>query len=276
MEQLVSERTHELKIVIDDLKDAQGQLVESAKMASLGRLVAGVSHELNTPLGICLTFISSLGQKFSRFEKDFYAGKLRKEEFENFLKSSQESSDVVLHTLTQVSDLIQNFKMVSVDVSSDMKREFDLVEYIRNIVKSLKCETYDTKITIESDPSINFNIHSFPGFFSQIVSNLIINSMTHGFPTGLAGTIDIKLSFQDSYLVFNYKDNGKGMSDSTLEQLYEPFFTTARGSGGSGLGMSVLYNLVVRNLSGTVNCYSKLGRGVEFVIKLPKHQFYSH
>jgi signal transduction histidine kinase len=273
LEQLVEERTKELECAVAELTSTQGQLVESAKMASLGRLVAGVSHELNTPLGICLTFISSLGQKFNRFEKDFYAGKLRKEDFEKFLRSSQESSDVVIHNLTQVSDLIQNFKMVSVDVSSDMKREFDLVYYIENVVKSLKCETYDTKILINSDATQNYTIRSFPGFFSQIVSNLVINSMNHGFPTGLAGTIEINISSQENNLILNYKDNGRGMSEDTLEQLYEPFFTTARGSGGSGLGMNVLYNLVVRNLLGTVNCYSKLGQGVEFIIKLPKHQF---
>ncbi len=273
LELLVDERTKELESAITNLRNTQSQLVESAKMASLGRLVAGVSHELNTPLGICLTFISSLGQKFNRFEKDFYEGKLRKEDFEKFLKSSQESSDVVIHNLTQVSDLIQNFKMVSVDVSSDMKREFDLVEYIKNVVKSLKCETYDTKILIESDTTQSYSIRSFPGFFSQIVSNLIINSMSHGFPSGLAGTIEIDISAHESDLILKYKDNGRGMSEDTLEQLYEPFFTTARGSGGSGLGMNVLYNLVVRNLSGTVDCYSKIGQGVEFVIKLPKHQF---
>lgn len=273
LEQLVEERTQELEVAIANLKNAQSQLIESAKMASLGRLVAGVSHELNTPLGICLTFISSLGQKFHRFEKDFYDGKLRREDFEKFLKSSQESSDVVIQNLTQVSDLIQNFKMVSVDVSSDMKREFDLIEYIKNVVRSLKCETYDTKILISAEPEQNFNIKSFPGFFSQIVTNLVINSMVHGFPTGLAGTIQILVSSEDDNLVINYRDNGKGMNEETLEKLYEPFFTTARGSGGSGLGMNVLYNLVVSNLSGTVNCYSQLGQGVEFIIKLPKQQF---
>lgn len=270
LEQQVDLRTQELRTAITDLKSAQSQLIESAKMASLGRLVAGVSHELNTPLGICLTFISSLGQKLAVFEKDFYAGKLRREDFEKFLGSAQESSQIVISNLTQVSELIHNFKMVSVDVSSDMKREFDLTEYIANIISSLRCETYETEINLTASGLRAYKIYSFPGFFSQIFTNLIMNSMSHGFSAHHVGRIDIDVCYEVAAITLTYQDNGKGMEEAVLEQLYEPFFTTARSSGGSGLGMNVLYNLVVNNLSGTVSCKSSLGEGVTFTIKLPK------
>ncbi|MEH6442373.1 MAG: hybrid sensor histidine kinase/response regulator [Oceanospirillaceae bacterium] len=269
LEKLVSRRTKELQVVINNLKDTQQQLIDSAKMASLGRLVAGVSHELNTPLGICLTFISSLGQKINDFEKDFVKGVLRREDFENFLSSAQESSAIVINNLTQASELVQNFKMVSVDVSSDMRRKFDIVAYFNNVINSLKPELFDTQVTIHSAPEYRYIIDSYPGLFSQILTNLVMNSMTHGFTGGFKGHIKIELYYEGNLLVISYKDNGCGVSEEVKAQMYEPFFTTARGTGGSGLGLNILYNLVVNNLSGTVRCYSELNEGVEFLIKLP-------
>ena len=271
-EELVDERTKELVSVIDNLNQTQQQLIDAEKMASLGRLVAGISHELNTPLGICLTFISSLEEKLTSFQKAFHSGELRREDFVSFLQSARETSSIVTSHLTQASELVQDFKMVSVDVSSEMKREFDLVEYIKNVINSLKGEMLETKISVEYDHSNDFAINSYPGLFTQIITNLIMNSLTHAFVSGVAGAIKVELKIAQKMMTIIYQDDGKGMTADTRKQVFEPFFTTTRGTGGSGLGMNILYNLVVNNLSGSVECHSELNLGTKFVIEFPRSQ----
>ena len=165
--------------------------------------------------------------------------------------------------------MVQDFKMVSVDVSGEMKREFDLVEYIKNVVNSLKAEVFESKISIEYDRNSDYGIISYPGLFTQIFTNLIINSVTHAFASGVAGQINIQLKLVGQVIVIIYEDDGRGMTEDTRRQVFEPFFTTTRGSGGSGLGMNILYNLVVNNLSGTVECQSQLNLGTKFIIKFP-------
>jgi signal transduction histidine kinase len=270
LEAQVKLRTSELEAVICDLHSAQEQLIESAKMASLGRLVAGVSHELNTPLGICLTYISSLGQKVSKFEKQFHKGELRRDDFERFLSTAQDSSELVINHLSHASELVQNFKMVSVDVSSDMKRGFDLVDYVQSVVQSLKSETLNVLVEVQSNTDQNFQVYSYPGFFSQIFTNLLLNSVLHGFDSLSPGNVSIGFELEDDSLRIIYQDNGKGMSKEVKQQVFEPFFTTARGEGGSGLGMNILYNLIVNNLSGSVVCTSEPDQGVKFDIKIPR------
>jgi len=272
LEKLVDERTNELVVVIDNLNKTQQQLVEAEKMASLGRLVAGISHELNTPLGICLTFISSLEEKLISFHRAFDSGELRKEDFVNFLQSAKETSSLVTSHLTQASELVQNFKMVSVDVSSDMKREFDLVEYIYNVMNSLKAEMLGAKVSIDYDRNNDYRIDSYPGLFTQIFTNLVMNSLTHAFAAGAVGEIKIELKLVRAMVTIVYQDDGKGMAEDTRRQVFEPFFTTTRGTGGSGLGMNILYNLVVNNLSGSVECHSELNVGTKYIIQFPCNQ----
>jgi len=269
LEKLVQERTQELQVVINSLHEAQEQLIESAKMASLGRLVAGVSHELNTPLGICLTFITSLEEKVVKFEKDYYNAAINKDKFEAFLASTRESSAIVLNYLNQACELVRNFKLISVDVSSDMKREFYLADYFHSVVRSLSAEIHNHQVEIICRNSEQILINSYPGIFSQILSNLILNSLTHAFCKTVIGKIIITLYTVDSDLIIKYVDNGSGMSEDTKQQMFEPFFTTARGTGGSGLGMNILYSLVVGNLSGSISCESVLHEGTQFTIKLP-------
>jgi len=270
LEGIVIRRTEELENLITELRDTHSQLIESAKMASLGRLVAGVSHELNTPLGICLTFISSLGDKIKNFEKDFYLGQLSKKDFGKFLESAQESSDIVISNLTQASDLVKNFKMVSVDVSSEKEREFNLIDYVKKILLSLKSELYGARVEFIFDDSVDFTITSYPGYFSQIFTNLIFNSLIHGFSADTSNLIKIEILINQSVVNIVYQDNGQGMSAEVKQQMYEPFFTTSRKRGGSGLGMNIIYNLVVGNLSGSIVCESEQHKGTQFRIKFPK------
>ena len=269
LEKLVQERTQELQVVINSLHEAQEQLIESAKMASLGRLVAGVSHELNTPLGICLTFITSLEEKIVKFEKDYYNAAINKDKFEAFLASTRESSAIVLNYLNQACELVRNFKLISVDVSSDMKREFYLADYFHSVVRSLSAEIHNHQVEIICQNREEVFINSYPGIFSQILTNLILNSLTHAFSNIEVGKIIITLYTVDNDLIIKYVDNGAGMSEDTKRQMFEPFFTTARGTGGSGLGMNILYSLVVGNLSGSISCESVLDEGAQFTIKLP-------
>lgn len=269
LEQLVDERTQELRVVIDSLHEAQGQLIESAKMASLGRLVAGVSHELNTPLGICLTFITSLEDKVVQFENDYFNAKINKDKFESFLASTRESSTIVLNYLNQACELVRNFKLISVDVSNDMKREFDLTDYFKSVVRSLSAEIHNHQVEITCLAKQKIMISSYPGIFSQILTNLILNSLSHAFSKEAIGKIIVTLDVEDNHLIIEYIDNGKGMSEETQQQIFEPFFTTARGTGGSGLGMNIIYSLVVGNLSGSILCDSAIGKGTVFTIKLP-------
>jgi signal transduction histidine kinase len=270
LEQLVDERTQELRVVIDSLHEAQGQLIESAKMASLGRLVAGVSHELNTPLGICLTFITSLEDKVVKFEQDYFNAKINRDKFESFLASTRESSTIVLNYLNQACELVRNFKLISVDVSNDMKREFDLTDYFNSVVRSLSAEIHHHQVEITCLSKQKIIINSYPGIFSQILTNLILNSLTHAFSKESVAKITVTLDVADNHLIIKYIDNGKGMSEETKQQIFEPFFTTARGTGGSGLGMNIIYSLVVGNLSGSILCDSAIGKGTAFTIKLPE------
>lgn len=269
LEQLVEERTQELEVVIENLTNTQNQLVESEKMASLGRLVAGVAHELNTPLGICITSVTAIQEKLARFELEFHQGTLKKSDFLRFLVSSQESNDVVFNNLNRASELVQNFKMVSVDVSSDMVRKFDLLEYLEHVVQSLQPEFRNTNISISIDGESNLIIEKHPGSLSQIITNLVMNSLLHAYSEGQNGKISINVVKDDGMIRLSYSDDGKGMESNVQERIFEPFFTTKRGAGGTGLGMNILYNLVTQNLDGVVICRSEVNIGSTFVIVFP-------
>ncbi|MGB1237040.1 MAG: hybrid sensor histidine kinase/response regulator [Pseudomonadales bacterium] len=269
LQHLVNERTQELEIVIENLTNAQNQLVESEKMASLGRLVAGVAHELNTPIGICITSISSILERLRSFDRDFHKGVLRQSDFVNFLTKSQEYSQIVFDNLNRASELVQNFKMVSVDVSNDSVRSFDLLEYVHSIVQSLQPELRGTNVNITVLGEEGVVVEKHPGTLSQIITNLVVNSLTHAFDEGERGEIEIRIERDQEMVRCLYRDTGKGMSAEVKDKIFEPFFTTRRGTGGSGLGMNIVYNLVTRNLGGVLICESEPGEGTLFTLVFP-------
>lgn len=269
LEQRVEARTNALKKSLDSLKKTQEQLVESEKMASLGGLVAGVAHEINTPIGVGVTTISFLQQKAKEMEKLYSGGKLKRSDFEKFINLSMESSSAVLLNLSRASELIQSFKQVAVDQTSEERRRFELKEYIHEVLLSLRSKYKRTKHTINVEGD-DVELDSYPGAIMQVLTNLLMNTLTHGFDGIEAGTIDIRVQDDEEAVRMVYSDDGVGMDADTRTRIFDPFYTTKRGRGGTGLGMHIVYNLITQRLGGTISCKSEKGEGTTFIIELPK------
>lgn len=269
LEKLVRERTKDLELSLERLERTQDKLIESEKMASLGELVAGVAHEINTPVGIGVTAASHLDINTQSFSKLYKEGHLSKKEFEKYIELCLESSRMILSNMEKASKLIQNFKQVAVDQSDEEKREFAIDKYIDEILFSVYSKFKHTKHKIEVNAEPTIIINSYPGVLYQIIINLITNSLVHGFETIDSGLITINVKKIDDYIELTYRDTGKGIDRGAIKKIFDPFFTTKRGSGGSGLGLNIVYNLVHRKLGGTIECNSKIDKFTEFIITFP-------
>ncbi|WDP87075.1 MAG: response regulator [Desulfobacter sp.] len=260
----------ELKVSLDTLEQARDQLVQSEKMAALGELVAGVAHEINTPVGVGVTAASFLDAKTRDFFKLYESGELKCSELENYLGTVQEVSNSILINMERAAELISSFKQVAVDQSSEKPRRFNLKEYVDEVLLSLRPRYKKTSHTINVSCPDDIEITSYPGAFSQILNNLITNSLIHGFKEMEIGEMGIDIFWKNKDLVFIYKDNGCGMDEAQKEKTFDPFFTTMRGKGGTGLGMSIVFNLVTQTLKGTMNLDTKVGKGVKFTMVFSK------
>jgi signal transduction histidine kinase len=269
LENRVKERTEKLQNTIDNLNQAQKQLIESEKMASLGRLVAGVAHEINNPLGIAITASSHLESATKDFSLHYNNNTLTKKYLEKQLEISQATSTLISNNLARAANLVQSFKEVSVDQTSNKSRKFNIKTYIDEIIVSLGPKLKNTQYSILVQCDDELMISSKPGDLSQIITNLVINALIHAFDNSKKGNITITVKKEGALLKLIFDDNGNGMSEETRENIFEPFFTTKRGSGGSGLGMHIVYNLVTQSLNGTITCISTLGQGTQFEIKIP-------
>ncbi len=254
---------------LKNLQKAQSRLVQSEKMAALGDLVAGVAHEISTPLGVGLMSASYLNDSTQKFYDRFLSGQLSRSEFEKYSRNAKEAASLVLNNLTQAADLLNSFKQVAVDQSDDEKRVFDLNRYLSEILISLQPKYKRTRHTIAINCPESFEINSYPGVFSQIITNLVMNSLIHGFEGIEEGKISILVTMEDSNMVLHYTDNGVGMNPNIAKKIFDPFFTTKRGQGGSGLGMHIVYNLVTQKLNGQIECTSVPEEGVAFKITIP-------
>ncbi|CUS48586.1 MAG: two component signal transduction system histidine kinase with DUF4154 domain [Idiomarinaceae bacterium HL-53] len=261
---------NELMHALHELNDAQDKLVESEKMAALGNLVAGVAHEVNTPLGVALTATSMLNDRRERLIETIEAGQLTKEQLDSFLGKANESLTLTEKNLARVARLISNFKQVAVDQMVSERREIDLREYLEEIMSTLSIElrraSVDYRILVEH----KITMVTIPGAMAQIITNLTTNSIRHAFE-GRSGTITLsaeKVAGDQIKLV--YADNGNGMNAEVLEKVFEPFFTTKRNEGGTGLGMPIVYNLVRQKLHGDIKVESELTQGTRFVIIMPR------
>jgi signal transduction histidine kinase len=269
LEQLVQQRTSELSQTLAYLKSTQNQLVESEKMAALGGLVAGVAHEINTPIGIGIAAASLLAEKVTKFCEIYSNGQIKRSDLEKFLDITMQSSNMILANLTRAADLIHSFKEVAVDQSSELKRSFKLKNYLDEILTSLTAKLRTTKHKVEVNCDENIVLDSYPGVFYQIVTNLVLNSLIHAYEPKDEGVLTFDFQLDGELLVFEYADNGKGITPENLSKIFEPFFTTKRGQGGTGLGLHIIYNLVNQKLQGTIKCQSQLGHGTKFLIKFP-------
>lgn len=254
---------------ITERKQTTKQLLRSEKMATLGDMVAGVAHEISTPLGVGLISASFLSDKARELEKLCHSHPPSTREIEKYAKKIADASSMVLPNLERAAELLNSFKNVAVDQVVEEKRMFNVRSNMEDTVNSLRPRYNRTKhiITIECDGSLEIN--SYPGAFSQITTNLIINSLIHGFEEITKGTILIKMERKQNTLHYIYQDTGKGMDEKTISRLFDPFFTTKRNRGGIGLGMHVVHNLITQTLKGRIEVSSSLGTGTRFFITIP-------
>ena len=251
LENKVIDRTSELEESLKELKLAQNQLIQSEKMSMLGRMVAGVTHEINSPLGICVTLSSNLSSHSKVLRKKVNT-KVKKKELDNFFSILDESSNLILSNINRATDLIKSFKTIAVDQTSEFKRTFDLTEYLKDIKLILNSKFKNRKVELVIDSEDNISIYNNPGIFYQIFTNLINNSLKHAFDLNDYGEIKIKSYLTEEFLFLDYLDNGKGISESIKDRVFDKFFTTKRDSGGTGLGLHIIKNLIDQNLDGTI------------------------
>lgn len=254
---------------LEKLKRTQAQLIEYEKNAALSVLVAGVAHEINTPIGVSITAASHLEDKGKLFFSKVEGAGISKEDFIEYKNTILSSSEMLLSNLMRAADLIKSFKQVAVDQINDEKREFDLKVYLKEILKSLQPEYKKIVDEVLLFCEDNIVICSYPGAFSQIITNLIMNSLIHGFEGRDEGEIVIKIGRDNENLNIVYKDNGRGMGPESLKKIFDPFYTTRRGKGGTGLGMHIVYNLVRQKLDGQIKCNSINGEGFTLTILIP-------
>lgn len=266
----LEEANAELKQALDQLTSAQRQLVESEKMASLGGLVAGVAHEINTPVGIGVTAASHLADKTREMTAQYAAGGLKRASLEAYLALCDESSVMILSNLKRAAELIRSFKQVAVDRSTEERRVFRLRGYLDEVLLSLRPHLKKTDHEVHVICDADISMDSYPGALSQIITNLVMNSLMHAFEPGEAGRIVITATLEGGQVQLIYVDNGKGIPPENLDKIFEPFYTTRRGRGGTGLGLHILYNLVTQKLGGTVRCESAPGQGTSFTLLLPQ------
>ncbi|MGK0290379.1 MAG: signal transduction histidine kinase [bacterium] len=271
LEKRVEQRTEKLNQALLDLQSAQEQLVLSEKIASLGSLVAGISHEINTPVGIGVSSSSHLLKEINHLGDLYEKNEMTQNHFENFIGISRELSTILMGNLQRSSELIKSFKKLSTDQSIDIMREFNLKDYLNDILLSLYPKLKQGKHKVEVICNSDVWINSYPGVFSQIVTNLLINAIIHAYESQKEGKIKIEIEVLESNEVsFIFSDNGSGIPYDVLPRIFDPFFTTKRGSGGSGLGLHIVYNLVKYQLHGGIQCESKLGEGTQFSLKFPR------
>lgn len=259
----------ELQAAMATLKDTQTQLVQTEKMASLGGLVAGVAHEINTPVGIGVTAASTLQAQTGDLRALMDQGKMKRTDLVQFLDVAGQSADMILSNLRRAADLVHSFKQVAVDQSSSERRTFDLQDYLQEVLRSLHPKIKKTQVDVEIAVPSGIMIDSYPGALAQILTNFVTNALLHAFDEGQAGTITIGATREGDWVTLWFADDGKGIPPENLTRIFDPFFTTKRGSGGSGLGMHIVYNLATQMLGGRLSVSSTPGQGTRFDLRMP-------
>ncbi len=265
----LSETNQELEQTLQALKQAQTHLVHSEKLAALGSLVAGVAHELNTPIGNGLMVVSTLAQRLRDLRERLALG-LRRSDLDIFLEQVQTTSDIATRNLTKASELINGFKRVAVDQTSEQRRPFDLAEVVHEILLTLQPSMKHKPIEVVVHVP-NVTLDSYPGPLGQVVSNLIQNAVVHAFEGHENGTITISASTEGDKVALMISDNGKGIHEEDANRIFDPFFTTKLGQGGSGLGLHIVHNIVYGMLGGDIQLRQQNDTGACFVILIPIH-----
>ena len=268
LEEMVSQRTQELEESIVTLKKTQTQLAKSERMASIGNMVQGVSHELNTPVGLALTAATHIHGDGKKLVKSLHDGKLTKDLLSDFLESTLMLTDSMSVSLEKAAQLIKSFKLVSVNEHQEHLQRFHMREHLDNLLASMR-RSIDRKYIIKNQIKDHVIIDSYPGVFYQIYTNFMNNSVLHGFEGRDKGTMTIDASIKDQHLILIYSDDGVGMDEETQANLYEAFFTTKRARGGTGLGMNIVQALVSDKLHGDIELKSVVGEGTVYTLTIP-------
>lgn len=276
LDQRVQERTHalqtsteQLQQALDNLCQMQDKLVQSEKLAALGSIVAAVAHELNTPIGNCMTVASTFNDMSVEFEKQVNGGQLRRSNLVVYMEDARNAMQLLMRGLQRAVELVSNFKQVAVDQSSAQRRQFSLKEVADSVVALMNSSLQKKNYRIELGISDDLQMDSYPGAIEQVIANLINNSVLHGFEGRTHGLIRLVAHADGDNIAINYSDDGHGMSDDVISHIFDPFFTTRMGTGGSGLGMSICHNLVLGTLGGSIDVSSVQGQGCQFSIVLP-------
>lgn len=257
------------KALGEQLRDTQSELVEAEKLASLGALVAGVAHELNTPIGVAVAVSSGLADKVKRFQQDLTLGPLKRSMLDGLLASITEADQLLARNLARAAELIRSFKQVAVDRSSAQRRPFDLRDTVDELLASLRPVYGREGAELINELPGGLHMDSYPGALGQVLTNLVVNAVIHGLD-GRGGVVRIALADRSGdALDLMVEDNGRGMSDAVQARAFEPFFTTRMGQGGTGLGLPIVRNLVVGLLGGRIVLHSAEGQGCRFLLHLP-------
>lgn len=264
-------KTEELVDVLESLKDAQAQMILMEKNAALGQLVAGVAHEINTPVGVCITAASVLLERYQNFTKRFDDNEVTRADLKGFTKNVGDTLELLMASLEKTTRLIDSFKQVSIDQSNEKARNFKVLGYMEMIIESLMPLIEKAGVSVKFEIDSRLTIFSFPGVLSQVLNNLIMNSVQHAFTEVEKPEISISAHLnQDTHtLEITYQDNGTGMESRVKDKVFEPFFTTKRGKGGIGLGMHITFNLVTQKLKGNIELDSEINKGTQVYISIP-------
>lgn len=275
LEDRVAERTHaltevntRLQCTLEDLRRAQTCLIQSEKLASLGSLVAGVAHELNTPIGTGITVVSTISERCTELRAQLAAG-IRRSELDSFIGDVAEASALAESSLGRAAQLLQDFKQIAVDQTSARRRTFDLARTVQEIMAALNLRHRESPIRIEVQIPDGIRMDSYPGAIEQIIANLVDNAILHGYDGRSDGTIQIVAAATGQRVRLTVADDGCGIAAGQLPRIFDPFFTTRLGQGGSGLGLSIAFGLVNGILGGQISADSTVGRGSVFTLDLP-------
>jgi signal transduction histidine kinase len=253
--------------LIKKIKRLEQLYISKEALASLGELLPGFTHEINTPLGVAITAISYLDKMYKKTSDLLNEGMLKKSELVDFFEITGESIEIITSNLGRAVAMVLDFKEVSIHHNNDEKMDFDLDRYLNTIIKTLKpiYKHSAQEVVLESVPLI---VHSYPSAFSHVFTNLITNSVIHGFTDDFKGSIKIRLKVED-HLIITYEDDGGGINEDYKDRIFEPYFTTAQEKGGSGLGMSIVKSVIEEQLNGSIHYDSNHDKGVRFIIDLP-------
>ncbi|MBB5206126.1 signal transduction histidine kinase [Inhella inkyongensis] len=280
LEDQVSQRTveltktnTELTRAMQQLKNAQKELVESEKLASLGRLVAGVAHELNTPLGNAMTVVTALEDRWGELDAALKSSQpLRRSQLEGLVTDTRRGQDILQRNVRKAAELVRDFKQVAIDQTSDARREFDLAGMVKDVMVMVEPRFKHTPFIIDTQLTEGLKMNSFPGSLGQVLTNLLINALVHGFHDRTEGRVLVTCQAatdNPDWVELTVKDNGWGMDENVRKRIFDPFFTTKLGRGGTGLGMHIVHNIVTQLLGGFIDVISEPGQGALMRLRLP-------